>query len=1216
MVPREDIPHELSFAKDLSSVADAVLAAEGNLPFTRSAIEVSARGRITRRDFTLYGEDGRPVLTGELKLPYMPDGRSPYNFAVVEDAAAKAVDAGVRYFFTWNVNTFVLWDLQQAGKPLIHRDQEKIDVADVESPDELGDAALLRRIEDFWRKFLPRFAGLLTGQAPLKSRSLDERFIDILDSALNSPAMIIRSAVGYSYQTDAAFRRRLNGWMTRHGMSILGQEMSGNIQRTAKIAAYVLASRLMFYKALHRRFKDDLRPLRIPSAVTTAVQLQERLSRYFRDAEKATGDYETIFEGDELVELAFITDDLVPAWRGLLEDIEGFDFTELDYDLIGPIFERLIAPAERHRWGQHYTKPEVCDIINAFVIRKPEDAVLDPACGGGTFLVRAYARKAYLARRLGRDISHQVLLSQINGTDISLYAAHIATVNMASRRLQDEANYPRVAATDFFDVTPVNATLHVPNTSLSSGRVRRSDRLTRPMPNTAIGCVDAVIGNPPYIRQEKLGERYKAKIATRAAQSKVPMPHVPGRSDIHLSFWAHSASFIRDEGRIGLLTSSNWLDTDYGVALQKWMLGSFRIVAILESAVEPWFTGARVATAVTILERETDASAREGNLVRFVRFQKPLTDLLGTAATDDDQLQRSEDLVAELLAAGTDLATPEYMLRLVRQSELQAGQEGGGAAVGGVATLFGTKWGAYLRGPSFLFEVLSRFDDHFVRLGVPGVAEVRFGVKSGADEFFFVRDVTDEWLSDRPTAIKSNFGIDPRQTDKIRLVAATNGTVHPIEARFLVPEVHRLAEVTRIDVDPAAMPRRMVSISEPLDNLKGPHAAAYIRWGQRRPHQYHKRSTCSAREPWYDVTGFDTPTILWSMSHKYRHLAPYNLARVVPNHNLFGIRAASGVDDAVLCAVLNSTLVGWIKCFVSRPMGTEGFKTEVVDVKSMPIPDPRRVTPEVGKRLLSAFDRMRGRETQNLVDELELDDRKDLDDAVFELIGVTSEQERLRLRATLYDATRSLYGSLRHVEVQATRNRSRTARRSKVTPHDIAMEIWDRMDRSSLRRFPDTFLPVDSTTAMEVVQVPARVSHVEVGNSLFTIPGEGAKATRPGNGDALATGTILVNDESFALGHVARAEYLKAALQAGHVGSVKVPLDESVCSAAVQAYRQYRIGLKKLVKEQAEEHAGSRKLAEQVASHLEAMCLKGYGGPSWIDQSPLGDHSGDEDFDD
>lgn len=1208
-----DIPHEQTFATDVASIINQILAEAKDLPFSRATTEISARGSRTRRDLTLYDTGGKPALTGELKLPYRPDGRSPYNFGVVRGAADKAVEAGVRYFFTWNVNTFVLWDLNQAGKPLIQRDQEKREIAEVGNSDELQDPGVYRDITDFWRTFLVRFSQLLSGEKPLMVRSLDERFIDILDSALKSPEILIRAAAGYRYQTDPEFKLRLNRWMSRQGMRIFGPEMTANIQRTAKISAYVLASRMMFYKALHRRFQLDLRALRVPSSVTSVSQLRARFERYFREAEKVTGDYETIFRGDELDDLPYLTDDLVQAWRGLLDDIQGFDFTELDYDLIGPIFERLIAPEERHRWGQHYTKPEVCDIINAFVIKSATDSLLDPACGGGTFLVRAYARKSYLARRSGRTLSHQELLSQINGIDLSLYAATIATVNLATRSLEDDENYPRIAATDFFDATPHRSMIHSPHGPPKWRPTGEEIYPNLPLPNTAIGHVDVVVGNPPYIRQERLDEHYKRKLSIQASKSPVPLAKPPGRSDIHLYFWPHAAAFLKDGGRIALLTSSNWLDTEYGAALQEWMLSNFRIVAILESSVEPWFTGARVATAITVLEHEVNEAARAENAVRFVQIRKPLTEMLNDCASEDDRLFRTEEFVKELLEAKENLVTPEYRLRLVPQGELAVGEtptESGEEER--PSRLIAGKWGMYLRAPDLLFQILDRFEYHLVPLGQ--VASIKRGITSGADEFFYVRDVTDDWLRDKPGAIKENFGIKPEDTDRVRLVAVGDGTIHPIEAKYLLPEVHRLAEVTGYEVDSSSLPRRMVAISETMENLAGTHAAAYIRWGQRGPRRFHKRSTCSGRDPWYDITGYDTPTILWSKSHKYRHIAPFNRERIVPNNNLYGVRSAEGIEDDLLCAILNSTLIGWLKCFVSRPMGTEGFKTEVVDVRKIPIPDPRNASTEVQSRIQAAFAHMRQRQAFNLIDELDLEDRQELDDAVFELLGASGATERKRLRAELYSATRTLYQSLRHVEVQATHNRSRTARRSRVTPHDIAMEIWDGLDKTELRKFPEGFLPPEEGE-MEAIEIPSRVTHVEVGASLFTVEALGNRDSanlKP----ALVAGSVQVNDDIYDLGSLERAQYLEAMIISGRIGRLHVPVDLSVCGEAVSKFRTYRTQLKERVQQLAEEHAGVGKLADQVAATLEAVCLRLYGWQGWRDLSVLHEDHTDYEFED
>jgi hypothetical protein len=79
-------------------------------------------------------------------------------------------------------------------------------------------------------------------------------------------------------------------------------------------------------------------------------------------------------------------------------------------------------------------------------------------------------------------------------------------------------------------------------------------------------------------------------------------------ADIYTYFWTHATTLLRQDGTLALITQSAWLDVEYGIPIQAWMLSNFRIVAVMESEAEPWFTDARVATAVTVLRRETDSA--------------------------------------------------------------------------------------------------------------------------------------------------------------------------------------------------------------------------------------------------------------------------------------------------------------------------------------------------------------------------------------------------------------------------------------------------------------------------------------------------------------------------------------------------------------------------------------------------------------------------------
>ena len=54
-------------------------------------------------------------------------------------------------------------------------------------------------------------------------------------------------------------------------------------------------------------------------------------------------------------------------------------FSNVPSDVVGRIFQNLIGPEERHRYGQHFTGDGGVDLINTFCIRSGRGAVLDPA---------------------------------------------------------------------------------------------------------------------------------------------------------------------------------------------------------------------------------------------------------------------------------------------------------------------------------------------------------------------------------------------------------------------------------------------------------------------------------------------------------------------------------------------------------------------------------------------------------------------------------------------------------------------------------------------------------------------------------------------------------------------------------------------------------------------------------------------------------------------
>jgi methylase of polypeptide subunit release factors len=225
-------------------------------------------------------------------------------------------------------------------------------------------------------------------------------------------------------------------------------------------------------------------------------------------------------------ELVFRPEKALDAWRGLLRGIESVGFREVPSDVVGRIFQKLIGPEERHRYGQHFTGDDVVNLINAFCIRAPGDTVLDPACGSGSFLVRAYSRK----RHLDLARTHLDVLRVLFGCDVALYPAHLATLNLAAREINDEANYPRVARRIFLDFNPADPFCTIPDGN--DGQIP-----------VALPTLDAIVGNPPYIRHEKIVSADKVRTGALATAAWPDM-HLNRRSDLHCDFWPAAARLI------------------------------------------------------------------------------------------------------------------------------------------------------------------------------------------------------------------------------------------------------------------------------------------------------------------------------------------------------------------------------------------------------------------------------------------------------------------------------------------------------------------------------------------------------------------------------------------------------------------------------------------------------------------------------------------------
>ena len=202
----------------------------------------------------------------------------------------------------------------------------------------------------------------------------DDIFIHSLEGHLNWPVQLTASYIFEHTSKSKPFDLRVQRWMTDQEWTFVRtptEDWIKAVDNMAKTLAYVWANRLIFYKALRARFGDlprlELRPsIKKPEEALTAFK------RLFQRAVERSGDYEPILmpqAEDWAAGLVFHADTALDAWRGMLRGIESVDFRAVPSDVVGRIFQKLIGPDERHRFGQHFTGDDVVDLINGFCLR-------------------------------------------------------------------------------------------------------------------------------------------------------------------------------------------------------------------------------------------------------------------------------------------------------------------------------------------------------------------------------------------------------------------------------------------------------------------------------------------------------------------------------------------------------------------------------------------------------------------------------------------------------------------------------------------------------------------------------------------------------------------------------------------------------------------------------------------------------------------------------
>lgn len=408
--------------------------------------------------------------------------------------------------------------------------------------------------------------------------------------------------------------------------------------------------------------------------------------RHFRALDRRPPTHVPYFNGNlfkpHFTEALILSDEWL---AGFISELSAEDspylFNEIPVEILGSVYERFLGkivrpqgrgipvedkPEVRKAGGVYYTPRYLVDYIveqtagklldavasetgaegeQAFAERTGQLRLLDPACGSGSFLIRAFERvcehwqkrltaalppKEQKPKRAAWEHKHrpwcwvnpetgdvhltvalkrQILTQNIYGVDLDAAAVEVTQLSLYLKMLENETrttlDRQRELLTDQAEIAllpPLQDNIKCGNSLIASNfsmmpedlvRVRAFDWPVQFAPILKAGGFDAVIGNPPYIPSETMddGERRYYQEA---------YPQLERKFDTGVIFILRALRLVKPAGFVGYISSITWETGENFAKLRQEMFTRHGVSEVINLPFDT-FEDAYVDTGVYIL---------------------------------------------------------------------------------------------------------------------------------------------------------------------------------------------------------------------------------------------------------------------------------------------------------------------------------------------------------------------------------------------------------------------------------------------------------------------------------------------------------------------------------------------------------------------------------------------------------------------------------------
>lgn len=303
-------------------------------------------------------------------------------------------------------------------------------------------------------------------------------------------------------------------------------------------------------------------------------------------------------------------------WNLVKRSLLVYKIENLEGSLTSDLYMKSFPPELRKTLGEFYTDKRIVEYILDWIGYFPQyvgqwknfsfrQSLIDPSCGGGSFLVPALHRYFQGFLNHNKWISDGILdlvhHKRIVGADVNPFACALSRLGYIGflipyllRAKLEQGCLPLIS--------------HLP--------IIQADSLVDVTGSIENKSYNYVVGNPPYVRIQRLSANGSKQFYLESFDSAV------GRFDLYFLFIERGLKLLKPNGKLGYITSNKFMTTNAGRGIRKVISKSSTVKHIFDLSDTKVFEAA-VLPCVLILEKcQSERETFPFGLLREIKYDR------------------------------------------------------------------------------------------------------------------------------------------------------------------------------------------------------------------------------------------------------------------------------------------------------------------------------------------------------------------------------------------------------------------------------------------------------------------------------------------------------------------------------------------------------------------------------------------------------------------